>query len=285
MPHVSAEELPENAVSGQNRRERHGAERLLVRFAARSMAVGFLGLTILYGLAVGGHLDDPRNPLFGMPGKLAGHFGFAAQQIHISGLQHQTPQVVLKAIGVVPDGPLLGFSTLRAKRLLENLDWVESAELRRVHPNGLEIDIVERAPFAVWQRAGTRYVIDKSGSAMSSLDADRFPDLLIVTGEGAQETAWDLVNHMEGHPVLRSHVRAAARVGMRRWTLYLDNGLRIALAEHDIAGSLDRAVTLIEQDKVLERGVAMIDLRIPGQVVMELLPQADPEDGSQRSEG
>jgi cell division protein FtsQ len=277
MPRVIADEQDRLEMP---KRRRSGADRLAVRACMRSAAVGLLGLTILYGLAAGGHLEDPRNPLYGLPGKLAGHFGYAAQHIHISGLEHQTPEMVLKAIGVTPDGPLLGFSSQRAKKLLEHLDWVESAKLRRVHPNGLDIEIVERTPFAIWQLGGTRYVIDKTGVAMSSLDPDSFTDLLVVTGDGAQEKPWDLVNHIEGHTVLKSHLRAAARVGMRRWTLYLDNGLRIALAEDDIAGSLDRAAALIDQENVLDRGVALIDLRMPGQVVMELMPRDKPEQGS-----
>ncbi|MGI9464146.1 MAG: cell division protein FtsQ/DivIB [Aestuariivirgaceae bacterium] len=253
---------------------RRGAERLAVRFAARAGAAGFLGLSIAYGLMAGGHLDDPRNPFYGMPGQIAGFFGYAAQEIHISGLERQRPETVLKAIGVRPDGPLFGFNPRLAKKLLENIDWVDSATLRRVHPNRLEIDLVERVPFAIWQRGGVRYVIDVTGAALSTLSANDYDDLLIVTGEGAQTTVVDLVNHMEGHPALRSRVRAAARVGQRRWTLYLDSGLRIALAENDLAGSLDRLMDLVRQENVFERAIGMIDLRSSERTVFMPLPDS-----------
>ena len=251
---------------------RSWADRIAVRFAARVGAAGFLGLTIAYGLMTGGHLDDPRNPFYGTPGAVAGFFGYAAQEIHISGLERQQPEAVLKAIGVAPDGPLFGFSPLRAKQLLEHIDWVDSATLRRIHPNRLEIDLVERVPFAIWQRDGVRYVIDKTGSALSTLRADDYADLLVVTGESAQEGVVELVNHMEGHPVLRSRVKAAARVGQRRWTLYLDNGLRIALAENGVATSLDRLMDLVDREDVFERAVGMIDLRSPERTVFMPLP-------------
>ncbi|MGI9463052.1 MAG: hypothetical protein ACR2OM_03885, partial [Aestuariivirgaceae bacterium] len=77
-------------------RTRSVAERLIVRFAARSGAVSFLTLTIFYGLMAGGHLDDPRNPLYGLPGQVAGYFGYAANEIHIAGLKRQKPDTVLK---------------------------------------------------------------------------------------------------------------------------------------------------------------------------------------------
>ena len=266
MPRVIVDRFSE-------RRPRQGVERLAVRFGARAGATGFLALTIAYGVMVGGHLDDPRNPFYGLPGQIAGFFGYAAQEIHISGLERQRPETVLKAIGVTPDGALFGFNPRRAKKLLEHIDWVQSATLRRVHPNRLEIDLVERVPFAVWQRGGARYVIDKTGAALSTLSVNDYRDLLVVTGEGAQEAAVDLVNHMEGHPALHSRLRAAARVGQRRWTLYLDNGLRIALAENDIAGSLARLMNLANQENVFERAVGVIDLRSSERIVFTPLPE------------
>ena len=60
------------------------------------------------------------------------------------------------------------------RRLLENLDWVATATVQRSFPNQLEISVEERVPFAVWQRAGAYYVIDRSGSAMSNVTAGKF---------------------------------------------------------------------------------------------------------------
>lgn len=257
------------------------AERLPVRMLARTGAIGFVVLTIGYGLMAGGHLDDPRSAGYGLPGEIAGYFGYAARDIHISGLKHQKSGSVLKAIGVVPDGPLIGFSTRRAKRLLENIDWVASANLRRVHPNGLEIEVVEREPFAVWQRDSVRYVIDKGGAALSTLDPDAYKGLLLVTGEGAQSSVAELVNHMEGHPGIKSRVNAAARVGKRRWTLYLDHGLRVALAEKNVAGGLARLVELNEQEGVFDKAVELIDLRFPGRTIVRLKPEPEGEQVAQ----
>ncbi len=291
MPHVDADVTKPAAEfhsAPRSGRARTAAERLLARVLARCGAVGFLALTIFYGLMAGGHLDDPRNPLYGLPGQIAGYFGYAANEIHIAGLRRQKPDKVLKAIGVVPDGPLFGFNARRAKQLLEHIDWVESANLRRVHPNRLEIQVVERVPFAVWQRGGVRYVIDATGAALSTLDPADYTTLLLVTGEGAQTAAADLVNHLEGHAVLRSRVKAAARVGGRRWTLYLRNGLRVAMAETDLSGSLDRLMQLASREAVFDRAIDMIDLRLPDRTVITPHPdqaEAWPMQTSERWDG
>ncbi len=237
---------------------------------ARFGAVSFLALTILHGLETGGHLQDPRNPLYGISGNVAGYFGYAARDIAIAGLEHQTANAVLSVIGVRPDSPLVFFDATRAKRILENVDWVEQASVRRLHPNRLEIEVVERKPYAVWQRGGAHYVIDRTGVALSTLSASDHGDLMIVTGEGANEGVFELVNHLEDYQRLHSQVKAAARVGQRRWTLYLHSGVKVALPEHGIAPALAKLDALQRQYGVLEKAVTLIDLRLQDRVAIRL---------------
>lgn len=239
-----------------------------LRFLARSGAVVFLAATLLYGLAAGGHLDFDGSPVQRWPGKFAGMFGLAADDIRITGLVHREPEQVLAAIGVQPGGSLLGFDAGRARRLLEGLDWVATAKVQRLYPNQLEIAVEERAPFAVWQREGEYYVIDSSGFAMSGLDPHRLPSLLLITGEGANMAASALVNHLEATPALKLKVKAAARVGDRRWTLYLGNGVKIALPEEGEEQALKRVADLDQSQHILSKAISMIDLRLPGEMAV-----------------
>ena len=39
----------------------------------------------------------------------------------------------------------------------------------------------------------------------------------------------DLINQLSAYPDIMLQVKAAARVGSRRWTLYLDNGITVQL--------------------------------------------------------
>jgi cell division protein FtsQ len=137
-----------------------------------------------------------------------------------------------------------------------------------VFPNQLTVNLEERVPFAIWQRDGLYYVIDRSGSAISSLDPARFPGLLVVTGEGAQRAAGELVNHLEARPALRSQVKAAARVGDRRWNLYLASGVKVLLPEGDVGLALDRLVATESRYRLEEKDVGLLDLRIEGQMTV-----------------
>jgi cell division protein FtsQ len=195
-------------------------------------------------------------------------FGFAADGIRITGLKYHDAESLLIPIGVRPGGSLIGFDAANARNLLENMDWVLSAKVMRLFPNQLEISVVEREPFALWQRGGSHYVIDETGSAMSSLDPARMPKLPLVTGEGAQSAISELVNQLEAHPRLKSKMLAAARVGQRRWTLHLDNGVSVALPERDVEKAMTRVEELDQRYDLLSKGIKGIDLRVAGRVTV-----------------
>ncbi len=238
------------------------------RITARFSAVLFLGMTIVHGIILGGHLNYEGSPWPKIPGKLSSLVGWAADDIRITGLVHQEPEMLLAALGIRPGGSLIGFDTANAKALLENLDWVSTATVQRSFPNKLEISVEERVPFAVWQRAGSYYVIDRSGSAMSNLPPGKLPSLPLVSGEGAQFEVAGLVNQLEVYPDLSSKVSGAARVGQRRWNLYLDNGISILLPENNVAEALARLEALESSQHLLSKGVKNVDLRLSGRVIV-----------------
>jgi cell division protein FtsQ len=254
---------------------------------ARVFAVAFLAFAIGYGLMAGGRLNTEAGPVRDLSERLAAALGHAALQVRITGLERQTPETMLKAIGVRLGGSLVGFDAVYARRTLEGLGWVESATVHRIYPNQLDIVVVERQPFAVWQRDGLYVVIDRSGAVMGEATRES-AGLLLVTGEGADRQVSDLVNRLEAHPDLGSLVRAASRVGDRRWTLHLTNGQRIALPEN----GMDEALTLVEdlnrRHGLFGKAVAEVDLRLKDRVTF--VPQvsdaadAPPDETAQVSE-
>ncbi|WP_108881319.1 cell division protein FtsQ/DivIB [Anderseniella sp. Alg231-50] len=242
--------------------------RRTCRVLVRSSAVGMLTLVTGYGLLAGDHLTDPSSGTRGLPAQVSSYFGYAAEQIRITGLKRMGGASVLKAIGIKPGGSLVGFDANNARSILLNLDWVQEASVRVLPPNRLEIEIGEREPFAVWQRDGNYYVIDREGAAIASFEARKFPHLMLVSGEGAQESVSQLVNQLEAWPGLHSRIKAAARVGKRRWSLYFAGGRQVLLPERDVALALANLTDLDARFGVLASGIEQVDLRIAGSAVM-----------------
>jgi cell division protein FtsQ len=247
-----------------------GLSAFRFRLALRAGAVAVLGLVMVAGLWRGGHLEYEGSKWQMLPGKAAGLVGLAAEDISITGLEHHEPEALLAAIGVQPGVSLIGFDAGRARRILEGLDWIESAKVQRLFPNQLAVEVKEREPFAIWQRGEAYYVIDRTGSAMSGLAASKLVRLPLVTGEGANTAAADLINQVSAYPDILLQLKAAARVGKRRWTLYLDSGITVQLPERDWQEALRMADELNRTQQLLSRGIRSVDLRLAGRVIVEV---------------
>lgn len=240
------------------------------RLALRAGAVVVLGVVLAAGLLRGGHLDYEGSMWLLLPGKAASLVGMAAEDISITGLEHHEPEVLLAAIGIQPGASLIGFDAGHARRILEGLDWIERAKVQRLFPNQLAVEVRERRPFAIWQRGESYYVIDRTGSAMSGLAAAKLVSLPLVTGEGANTAAAELVNQLAAYPDILLQMKAAARVGKRRWTIYLDSGVTVQLPEQGWQDALRMADELNRTQQLLSRGIRSVDLRLAGRVIVEV---------------
>lgn len=249
-----------------------------VRALVRSSAILFLAVTMVHGILRSGQLDYEGSPWRQIPGKLSSLVGLAADDIRISGLTHHDPQLLLAALGVTPGGSLVSFDAGQARRLLEGMNWISAASVQRKFPNTLEISVTEREPFAIWQNGGTYNLIDRAGVTMGGLELLGQSHLMLVTGEGANLGAQQLVNHLEANPELMKKVSAAAMVGKRRWTLYLVNGVKIALPAEGVPEALTKVSELDASQNILSKGIREIDLRIAGQMTVAIAEIEQPKD-------
>ena len=111
---------------------------------------------------------------------------------------------------------------------------------------------------------------DRSGAAMGGFSAAHLVKLPLVTGEGANTAAAELINQLEAHPDLLLQVKAASRVGDRRWTLYLDSGVMILLPEGDMGDALNTVADLDRSQQLLSKGIKSVDMRVNGRVIVEV---------------
>ncbi len=105
--------------------------------------------------------------------------------------------------------------------------------------------------------------------------------LLHVVGEGANTAAFELVNQMEATPALMLEVKAAVRMGDRRWDLHMKNGVVVALPEMDMEAVLKSAETAFFSPSLQQNVLSKIDYRIAGEVTFvaataEFLGSVDP---------
>ena len=241
-----------------------------LRSLAGTCAFFAVAATILHGASRNGDFENEASLWNKMPGRIASLAGMAADDIQIAGLEQHDPAEIISALGVTPGSSLVGFDANAARSALEQLPWLKTASVAREYPNALRITVSERKAIALWQHGPDIDLVDDTGKAMGQPKFVLSGQLPLVTGLGANLAAAELINQISAIPGLSAKVTAAARVGARRWTLYIDSGVKVALPEEGVAEAL-KAVWEVEQSQaLLSKGISLVDLRIPGRMTLQI---------------
>lgn len=205
---------------------------------------------------------------------MAANLGLRVERVTVRGRLHTDPAKILDSVGVHRGDPILGVNPDEVRRRLEALDWVAEAKVERLLPDAVHIEIIERRPFALWQRDRRLTLIDRNGAAISDQAVPEAAGLPLVVGDGAADHAASLMAMLSSEPKLYERVRAAVWVGARRWNLRLDNGIDIRLPEQDPDIAWRRLAKLEREHRLLERQVQAVDLRIPDRLIVQLTAEA-----------
>src|SRR5207244_12833881 len=103
--------------------------------------------------------------------------------------------------------------------------WIREATVLKLYPGQVQIDIVERSAFALWQQDGRLSVIADDGAVLEPYMSRRFVSLPLVVGKGADTRARDFLALLDRYPQVRAATRAVTFVGDRRWNLRPKDGL------------------------------------------------------------
>jgi len=196
--------------------------------------------------------------------------GLKLQNIRLVGVSDEAEpaikQVLKKSLTAGQPIALMDLKKLQGE--IEAIGWVKEASVRRQLPGLLVVSVVERPRLAVWQYRGRDTVIDDQGHIIPEAQASKFLDLPLIVGEGANETATDILQLMQTRPVLMQKTYALVRVDTRRWDVHLKNGAIIKLPALNQEQALNKLDALMTQQRVLDQGFAEIDLLDPEALVV-----------------
>jgi cell division protein FtsQ len=95
----------------------------------------------------------------------------------------------------------------------------------------------------------------------------------MVVGEEANTRTKEYIALLEAAGPLRARIRAGTLVSGRRWTLKVD-GVDVRLPDIAAAEAVRRLVKLEQDNRILEKDIIAIDLRLPDRVVVRLTEEA-----------
>ncbi|MGY3587381.1 cell division protein FtsQ [Bradyrhizobium sp. USDA 4341] len=249
-------------------------ERYLPRRIGLVATLAILFGSLGFGIVKGGHLEEFTTALSDTRNALANSAGFRITTVGINGRKQLSQDEVLAIGGVNGRSSLLFLDadTVRAK--LKANPWIADATILKLYPGRLQIDIVERTAFALWQQNGRLSVIASDGAVLEPYVSRRFLNLPLVVGKGADTRAQDFLALLDRYPQVRSVTKAAIFVGERRWNLRLKDGLDVRLPENDVGNALAALSKLDKDEKLFSRDIVAVDMRLPDRLIVQLSEEA-----------
>ena len=259
----------------RRRRLPRDLRRVALWGAPAALIVGIGAGAVLSGWSPGqGPAHDLSSALLSATGAL----GLTVDDIEVEGRTTTDTATILAALGAHAGSPILAVNPAHAKEQLEALPWVRSASIERRLPGTIYVRLVERVPLAVWQHDKKWELIDRDGTVIPVSDLSRFANLpTVVGGDQARHGAADLIDLLSSEPDLAARVTAIILVGDRRWDLRIDNAIEVMLPEDDAAGAWTRLAKLERINRLLQRDVQTVDMRLPDRLVMRV---NDPKDAT-----
>jgi cell division protein FtsQ len=255
-------------------RWRLGLDRPAPRGLGVALAIGLLMGAAALGLACGGQYQAFVDREGGIGDFVARALGFSVKAVTISGEAQLTEPEILALAGVSAKDSLPFFDAARARGNLEALPLIKQASVRKLYPDRIVIEIVERTPAALWQKDGEVHAIAADGAVIGDMRDQRFASLPFVVGEGANERLSEFMALLDASAELRPKIVAGVLVGARRWNLKMKSGIDVKLPESDPLSAMATLLALQRQSRILDRDILSLDLRVEGKVFARLSEQA-----------
>jgi cell division protein FtsQ len=204
------------------------------------------------------------------------HAGFSVQSLYLEGRNRTSMDEIEKAMGIKKGDPILRVSLNEVRERLEKIESIKRAAVERSLPDTLHIRIVEREPAALWQHKGKLTPVDDNGTVMNDIDSTPYQHLPLIIGDNAPAHVAELLTILSSEPELAKRFASATREGDRRWNIRLtgtNGNIEVKLPESNPSQAWKKLAEMQANDKLLDRDVQVIDLRLEGRMFIKTSPE------------
>jgi len=208
--------------------------------------------------------------------RIAARPEFAVRGVAVIGGSEELQRDVRRTLGIE-----LGVSSLKLdvealRHRVEALGAVETAAVQFDPQGTLRVTVVDRIPEALYRRPdGVLVLLDSGGVEIGPAGARAdHPYLPVILGAGAPERVDEVLALLEAAAEIAPRLRAFVRVGERRWDIVLDRDMLIELPAEGSIEALSRVMALHYGDELLDRDLAVIDMRLPERPALRMSAEA-----------
>ena len=157
------------------------------------------------------------------------------------------------------------------RQIIAGLPAVADVTLRIRKGGILAAELRQRAPVALWRSREGLSVVDIEGVRISPASSRRDrADLPVIAGTGADKAVGEAIDILAAASPLEPRLRGLVRMGERRWDLVLNRGQRVLLPEENPVQALERVIVLSQVQDMLERDLAVVDMRLAARPTLRM---------------
>lgn len=243
----------------------------------KGLTVGLIGVFILGTFTVG-HYSGINETVKTEAATMVSNAGFQVEKVEVTGVDRINELEVYEIALAQKDRSMLLVDIDQVRDDLIANGWIKEARISRKLPDTLIVEIIEREPIAVWQRAGKLSLIDSTGFPLQDIEKEEIPDLPILVGKKANKRVEQMQKLLDVAPALRPMVTGATWIGNRRWNLEFESGETLALPEGEetAAAALLNFARMDGVNRLLGRGVVHFDLRDSERAYLRMPKKPEP---------
>lgn len=262
---------------GQDRRRAFSQRTLKNASARRStrlrrcfpIAIAALAGLVFVGLTDGGRHAREAAPVDIYLGKFLERIGLGLSEVTVAGQRMTRDAQIYDQLQLNQRRSIWLLDTEAARKRVETLPWILKASVKRVFPDRLLIDVVERVPRVLWNDGQRTVLLDASGRVLGDAGKQAYASLPTVFGPGAAPQANAILEMVGRTATLRDRVRLYEWTANRRWTLHLKSGRKILLPVDGVGLALIQLGKGGRGERLLNSNFETLDMRLKEHVAIE----------------
>ena len=158
------------------------------------------------------------------------------------------------------------------QKIINEIDSVESSNIR-IKDNGiLLVEVIERKPVAVYRENNDLALIDLKGHKINNIfsRSDR-KDLPLIVGTEGNYQVKEALEIYQLLSINLNEIRGLIRIGKRRWDIIFKNNKRIKLPEKYPKRSLRKFLSSNKSYLISSNDFVIIDLRFTNKIIFRKL--------------
>ena len=189
---------------------------------------------------------------------------FQIKKIEIKNNKILSKDDILNEIKPIFGRSLFLFNSDELFDLISRVDFVDSAEIKKIYPSTLKITIKEKNPVAILLIDKKKYLVSSSGEQINFIENNKFNDLPVIFGADIKKFQV-LYKTLESINFNIDEINSFYFFKIGRWDIKLNSGVLIRLPQNKYRESLEN---FIKVNSEIKNKYKIFDYRIENQLIL-----------------